>query len=105
MRPSPTSRAGGTPLVLPVLLSKKCHIDPPNDDGLALFQRLGWVHKIAKNDVPACMVIVRLDRPRALAGLHFKGFVRTRTGRAPLALEVGKALLGRVYVPGLLVHA
>ena len=63
--------AGTAFLVFSVAFLEIHHVHTPNDDWLLSLKRLCRIHKIAPNDVPAGMVVVRLYLPRAFAAFAF----------------------------------
>src|SRR5262245_24278489 len=76
-------------LVLPVRLVEVHHVDAPDEDRLPGLDRQRRIDEITPYDVPAGMVVVRLDRPRPLAALAHVAVVLRRIGSAPMQSTYG----------------
>lgn len=91
--------------VLPVILVEIYNIDAPNDDRLASLNPHGWIDEITPHDVPARVVIVRLECPRTLAALRFEALAWTGNVTAPSAFQIRESLLCCVDMTTLLLDA
>src|SRR6266581_2924898 len=75
----------------------KGQVYTPNDDRLSALHSLRRIDGIAPNDVPSCMVVVRLDCPRASTALRLQGFIGRRV-QSSAQRKVRKSLLGHIRV-------
>lgn len=105
MCPASAGHAGAAFLVFPIRFFKEHDVHAPNDDRPVAFQGLRGIDEIAPKDIPAGMIVMRLDRPGPLAALAFQRLCgpRLRTRSAPP--QIGKSLLGGIAVPVLFVAA
>ncbi len=65
-------------LIFPVFLGEKNHVYPPYHDWFAWLDRLRWVNKISPNDVPARMIVMRLNGPGSRTAFRFERERRRR---------------------------
>lgn len=91
-------------LVFPVRFRQKNDIDTPDHNWAPRFERLGWISQIAPDHVPAGVIVMGLDGPRAGAPLRFQCLGGRRIQFA-IEGEVWKPLLRHVRVLVFLVWA
>lgn len=97
MRPPAFAFHRAASLVLPTLRRQEGDVDAPDDDGVAGLDGLRSVHQIAPHDVPASVIVVRLDSPRPGAALRLQGFLWRRC-QLSAKRQIGEALLRHVGV-------
>jgi len=97
------SSAGRAAFVLPVFLGQEVHVNPPNCDLPTCLEGFRLVYRVAPYDVPAGVVVVRLDCPRPRARLRFKSFLWWRAN-SPIEGQIREPRLGHVWMPVLLVR-
>ena len=66
------SRPGATSLVFPIGAYEKQHVDAPDHHLPALLDRHRGIDQIPPDDIPAGMIVVRLNGPRTAAALGFE---------------------------------
>ncbi len=93
---APTVAFGGfATFIFPILFVQKNNIDAPNCNDLSGFQTLGLINGVPPNDIPASVVIVRLQSPGPSRTFGFEGMVRRRIQSSPKR-EIGEPLLSNV---------
>src|SRR6185437_10472978 len=105
MRASTSERACFTSLIFPILLCDKNDINPPDDDGLAAFNRFRGIDQIPPNQIPARVVVMGLQFPRPFAALGFETNKRRRRRTAASSRKIRKPLLGEIAVATFFVDA
>src|SRR5579859_1463121 len=86
-----------TSLVLPVACCQEDNVNAPDNYGMARLNRLRGVDQITPNHVPARMIVVGLDRPRARTALGLEGLLR-RWIEFPVQGQIRESLLRDIGV-------
>ena len=101
---STPARAGAAPFIFPIRRVQECHVHPPDYYLPAGFYRAGRINQIADDAVPARVIVMGLNRPRAQTRFYLQGVVGRRRIRGSTAFQIGKALLRKIAVPGFFVY-
>ena len=70
MRSTAAALGGVAALVFPIVLFEKRDVHPPDHDFLSGFNHPRWVNQITPDDIPASVVVVRLQGPWAGSALQ-----------------------------------
>lgn len=97
-------RSSATPFIFPIRRIQECHVHPPDYYLPAGFYRAGRINQITDDAVPAGMIVVGLNCPRAQTRFYLQRVVGRRRIRGSAAFQIWKALLRKIAVSGFFVY-